>query len=104
MARVKEFWTYQRLNVAQPWALVNYVTFDRTRELPYSWRFDTVFYAEWIPNHHSDSSLYNRTYRDGGEFAAAVAAVAAKYGHNLEDADIDQLINAWIDVINTCYN
>lgn len=104
MARVKEFWTYQRKNVQQPWALVNYVTYDYTRDLPYSWRFDTVLYAEWIPNTHSDSSLFNRTYRDGGEFAAAVAAVAAKYGHILDDADIDQLIKAWIDQIQTCYN
>lgn len=104
MARVKEFWTYQRRNVSQPWALVNYVTYNPNRDMPYSWRFDTVFYAEWIPNTHSDSTLYNRTYRDGGEFAAAVASVAAKYGHNLEDSDVEQLINAWMQQISSCYN
>ena len=103
MARTREFWIYQKLNVAQPWAIANYITFDKTKEMPYSWRFDTVLYAEWIPNTHSDSTLFNRTYRDGGEYAAAVAGVAAKYGHNLPDADIDQLIKAWCDQIGTCY-
>lgn len=103
MARQKEFWIYQRREVAQPWAICNYVGFDRMKELPYSWRFDTVLHAEWIPNTHTDSSLYNRTYRNGGEFAAAVASVAAKYGHILSDADVDQLINAWSDQINSCY-
>lgn len=104
MARQREFWTYQKRNVSQPWAIANYVTFDRTRELPYSWRFDTVLHAEWIPNTHTDSSLFNRTYRDGGEYAAAIASVAAKYGHIISDSDVEQLINSWMDIINTCYN
>ena len=103
MARTKEFWVYQKRDVAQPWALVNYVSYDRSRDLPYTFRFDTVLHAEWIPNTHTDTSLYNRTYRNGGEFAAAVAGIAAKYGHILSDADIDQLIYAWSDQINTCY-
>lgn len=104
MARQREFWTYQKRDVSQPWAIANYVTFDSTRELPYSWRFDTVLHAEWIPNTHTDSSLYNRTYRDGGEYAAAIAALAAKYGHIVSDADVEQLINSWVDIIGTCYN
>ena len=103
MARTKEFWTYQKRNSAQPWAIVNYVTYNRDRDLPYSFRFDTVLHAEWIPGNHTDSSLFNRTYRDGGEFAAAVASVAAKYGHILGDDDVDQLIGAWSDQIQSCY-
>ena len=104
MARTKEFWTYQREQVKQPWAICNYVTFDKTSDMSYRYRFDSVLFAEWIPGAHCDSSLTNRTYRDGSEFAAALAAVAAKYGHILTDADIDQLINAWIEQINGCFD
>lgn len=104
MARTKEFWTYQKRDVSQPWAICNCITYDKTRELPYSYRFDTALYADWIPGAHSDSTLYNRTYRDGSEFAAAVASVAAKHGHIMQDSDIDQLINAWIEQVNGCFN
>ena len=103
MARTKEFWVYQKRNVQDPFALVNYVTFDRTRNLPFSFRFDTVMHAEWIPNTHTDSTLFRRCYKDGGEFAAAVAGVAAKYGVILTDEDIDQLIRAWANQIQDCY-
>ena len=103
MARVKELWSYQRLNVSQPWAIVNYITYNSGREMPYEWRFDTVIYAEWIPNTHSDSTLYNRTYRDGGEYASAVTATMAKYGYNAPDADVDQFIKIWSDNIANCY-
>lgn len=103
MARVREYWTYQKRNVSQPWAIANYVTYTGLHDMPLAWRFDTVIYADWIPNTHSDSSMHNRTYRDAGEFAAAVAATLGKYGHTLHDMDAEQLMHAYNDQISNSY-
>lgn len=102
MARTKEFWIYQQSSAESPWAIVNYITYDKARELPYQYRFDTVIYCERIPNTHSDSTLFNRIYANGDEFAAAVAKVMAKYGIIVSDDDVDQLIGAWMKQIIDC--
>ena len=103
MSRTREYWIYQNRNVAQPWAISNCITYTGYRDMPYAWRIDTTVYADWIPGAHSDSSMTNRTFRNGEEYAFAVAAILGKYGHALLDADIAQLIHAYNDQTGISY-
>ena len=100
MARTREFWCYQKRNVSQPWAINAIVTADRSKGMPYTYRFDILVHAEWIPGSHSDSSLWNRTFRTGEEFTYAVLSIMLKYGKTLEEPDETQLYNFWLNIIS----
>lgn len=102
MARTREFWLYQRRNVQEPWAIQAIVEFDRRKKMPYSYRWNVIIYADWIPYSHQDSSIFNRTFDSGEEFASVVHEVLAKYGHELDDEDVNYLVKSWLDILISC--
>lgn len=100
MERTREYWIYQKRNVSDPWAIQCIVTFTRTKQIPFAYRFDVIVYADWIPGYHSDSSCWNKVFANGDDFCSAILDVLAKYGHGLTFDDETQLAQSFINIIS----
>lgn len=100
MARVREYWFYQKRQVRQPWALQVFVEFNAKAQPPYRYRFDVVIYGEFVrkPTHY-EYAFRNRSFRTGDEFAFSIADYLTRWNIHSSTDDIQQLVYCWADCI-----